>query len=83
MSWVRKHLSSVAGVVMAGTLEDVTRLPDDLDPAVVDMCLLSSCNHSISSQGQFGQWAAYLAAGDVFTLYGPVSSNVVTKNSTR
>ena len=71
------------GLVLAGMVleENLADVPEDLDPAVVDLCLLSSCNHSISSQGQYGQWAAFLAAGDVYSRYGPVSSSIMNKSS--
>ena len=66
----------MAGMLLDENQEDV---PEDLDLAVVDLCLLSSCNHSISSQGQYGQWAAFLANGDVYSRYGPVSRNVCSQ----
>ena len=53
MDWVRRNLGMINNVVMAGSLlhsnlDDDD--DDDLDPAVSDMSLLSSCNHSIISQ---------------------------------
>ncbi|XP_041362046.1 galactoside alpha-(1,2)-fucosyltransferase 2-like [Gigantopelta aegis] len=30
----------------------------------VDMCILSSCNHSIMTVGTFGWWASFLAGGE-------------------
>ncbi|ELU02435.1 hypothetical protein CAPTEDRAFT_40679, partial [Capitella teleta] len=33
--------------------------------AIVDLCVLSSCNHSIITVGTFGWWGAYLAGGRV------------------
>ena len=32
-------------------------------------------------QGQFGLWSAFLAGGDVWTEYGPVTSNIISKSN--
>ena len=53
MEWVSRHLASVRGVVMVGSLLEHNEHEDhdhDLDPAVMDLALLSSCNHSIVTQ---------------------------------
>ena len=52
--------------------EDSPGLPPGLDPVGVDLAILSSCNHTIISQGQFGLWASFLAEGDVYSQYGPL-----------
>ena len=82
MDWMRKHLGNIDGVVMAGMADKSSQdiLPYGLDPIGVDLCLLASCNHTIMSQGQFGQWAAFLAGGDVYSTYGPLVWNIL-KNS--
>merc|ERR1712227_253192 len=53
MAWVRKHLGGVSGVVLAGMADEdaAERLPYGLDPVGVDMSLVASCNHTITSQG--------------------------------
>ena len=70
---MKKNLGSIQGVVLAGVAgggeED---LPPGLDPVGVDLALLSSCNHTVISQGQFGLWASFLAEGDVYSQYGPM-----------
>ena len=37
------------------------------DQPILDLCLLSQCNHSIISVGTFGWWGAWLAGGE--TIY--------------
>lgn len=59
MDWVKRHLVGIKGVVMAGSLLDHRdhelhhEEQHDLDPAVMDLALLSSCNHSIVTQVKF------------------------------
>ena len=74
MKWMRKHLGSIDGVVMAGAAQ---RENNGLDPIGVDLCILATCDHSIVSQGQFGQWGAYLSAGDIFSEYGPMVRSIL------
>ena len=51
MDWVERHLAGVRGMVLAGSLFDHQHDEQhDLDPAVMDLALLSSCNHSIVTQ---------------------------------
>ena len=70
MSWMKKHFGGVEGVVLAGT--QLTGTGNDLDPIGVDLCILSSSNHSIISNGQFGLWGSFLASGDIYSSYGPL-----------
>jgi len=73
MKWMAKHLGGIAGVVLAGA----GTVETGLDPIGVDLCILASCHHSIVSQGQFGQWGAFLAAGDIFSEYGAMVRSVL------
>ena len=74
MKWMGKHLGNIEGVVLAGS---AGAGDSGLDPIGVDLCILASCDHSIVSQGQFGQWGAFLAAGDIFSEYGPMVRSVL------
>ena len=40
-----------------------------------DLCLLSSCNHSIHTHGTFGTWGSVLAGGDVVVPTGTNSKH--------
>ncbi|XP_041374267.1 galactoside 2-alpha-L-fucosyltransferase SEC1-like [Gigantopelta aegis] len=55
MDWVKSHFNS------SNIFYSVGNSPE------VDMCLLSSCNHSIMTVGTFGWWASFLADGE--TVY--------------
>ena len=48
---------------------------DDPDCVGKDFALLSSCNHTITTHGTFGHWAAYLAGGEIYTEYGAIVPN--------
>ena len=37
-----------------------------------DLALLGSCNHTITTHGTYGHWAAFLAGGEVYTEFGPI-----------
>ena len=43
---------------------------ETIDEIGFDLCLLSSCNHSIHNHGTFGTWASVLAGGDVVVPTG-------------
>ena len=75
MRWMAKHLGGIEGIVLAGSAGGADT---GLDPIGVDLCILASCNHSIVSQGQFGQWGAFLAAGDIFSEYGAMVRSVLS-----
>ena len=75
MKWVAKHLGGLDGVVVAGAGSEATET--GLDPIGVDLCILASCSHSIMSQGQFGLWGSFLAAGDIFSEYGVMVRSVL------
>jgi hypothetical protein len=49
-----------------------------LDSVGRDLALLAACNHTIVSQGQFGNWAAFLAGGDMFTRYGVLVKDIMS-----
>jgi len=63
VSWVTKHLLTHSQTVWGGS-----------DNPGMDMALLSRCNHSVISQGNFGSWSSFLAGGDIYTQYGPIIS---------
>lgn len=75
MRWMSKQLGGISGVVLAGA--GLAGTESGLDPIGVDLCLLSSSNHSIISQGQYGLWGSFLAAGDIFSEYGPMIRSVL------
>ena len=79
MAWMRKHLGNIHNVVLAGMADknNEDKIPYGLDPIGIDLCLLASCNHTILSQGQFGQWGSFLAGGDIFSTYGPMVWNIL------
>ena len=37
-----------------------------------DLAVLAACNHTVTTHGTFGHWAAYLAGGEVYTEYGAI-----------
>jgi len=82
MPWVRKNLGNIKGVVLAGMGEksNKDRIPFGLNPIGIDLCLLASCNHTLVSQGQYGQWGAFLAGGDVYSQYGPMVFNILSSS---
>ena len=45
---------------------------NDLNCVGQDFAFLASCNHTIISHGTFGQWAGYLAGGEMYTEYGAI-----------
>ena len=45
---------------------------DEVECIGKDMALLANCNHTITTHGSFGHWAAYLAGGEVYTEYGTI-----------
>jgi len=60
-AWAEKNILKRPQTVWAGS-DDPGR----------DLAILASCNHSVTSQGNYGSWAAFLAGGDIYTEYGPV-----------
>jgi len=63
--WIKDNL---------GHHDDVVFGCDDEEDSVAvigyDLCLLSSCSHSVITYGTFGMWGALLAGGDVITTTG-------------
>ena len=45
---------------------------DNPDCIGKDLAVLAACNHTITTHGTFGHWAAYLAGGEVYTEYGAI-----------
>ena len=45
---------------------------NDLDCIAKDFALLGSCNHTITTHGTYGHWAAYFAGGEIYTEYGSI-----------
>ena len=44
----------------------------DIDCIAKDLALLGNCNHTITTHGTFGHWAAYFAGGEIYTEYGTI-----------
>ena len=42
----------------------------DTDMSGYDLCLLTTCNHSIHTYGTYGAWGSLLAGGDVIAPTG-------------
>lgn len=65
MDWCLTHLKPVGDdIVFASN--------NNRGTAAEDMALLTACNHSIISYGNFGFWSAYLSGGEVI-LAGNIS----------
>ena len=47
----------------------------DVNKAVYDFVLLTSCEHSIVSRGSFTLWVAIINGGEYYNEYGPVIPN--------
>ena len=67
MQWGRRALNKEENVYFVGCGDG-----DDPDCIGKDFALLSSCNHTITTHGTFGHWAAYMAGGEVYTEYGAI-----------
>lgn len=70
MKWGRRKLSKVPHsknlfFIGCGDFDEVECIGKD-------MALLANCNHTITTHGSFGHWAAYLAGGEVYTEYGTI-----------
>jgi len=61
INWVRKTMNNVTEKYNMAFMEG--------NSGVVDLAILSLCNHTIISTGTFGWWAAFLAGGE--TVYYP------------
>ena len=45
---------------------------NNIDCIGKDLALLGNCNHTITTHGTYGHWAAFLAGGEVYTEFGPI-----------
>ena len=45
-------------------------MTNDLNCVGQDFAFLTASNHTIISRGTFGQWAGYLAGGEMYTEHG-------------
>ena len=52
----------------------------DTDQVAFDLCLLSTCSHSVHTHGTFGTWGSLLAGGQVIA---PTGTNPHTKTEVR
>ena len=62
IQWCRKHVTLDSQLAINNTV-----LYSDSSDRVLDMAILSKCNHSIITMGTYGWWSAFLAGGT--TLY--------------
>lgn len=67
MKWGRRNLKTEKDIFFVGCGD-----PDDVDCIGKDFAVLSNCNHTITTHGTFGHWAAYLAGGEIYTEYGAI-----------
>ncbi len=44
----------------------------DAESVGLDLAVLSSCNHSVTTWGTFGMWAALLSGGEYYSQYGVI-----------
>ena len=56
INWVRKTMDNVTEKYNMAFIKEK-------NPGILDLAILSSCNHTIISTGTFGWWAAFLAGG--------------------
>ena len=70
MVWARgnKELQEEKNLYLVGC-----GMTNDLNCVGQDFAFLASCHHTITSHGAFGQWAGYLAGGEMYTEYGALS----------
>ena len=52
----------------------------ETDQVAFDLCLLSTCSHSVHTHGTFGTWGSLLAGGQVIA---PTGTNPHTKTEVR
>jgi len=45
---------------------------NDINCIAKDLALLANCNHTITTHGTFGNSAAFLAGGEIYTEYGVI-----------
>ena len=45
---------------------------NDVECIAKDLALLANCNHTITTHGTFGNSAAFLAGGEIYTEYGTI-----------
>lgn len=67
MKWGRRKLKEQKNLFMLGCGNG-----DEVDCIGKDLALLANCNHTITTHGTFGHWAAFLAGGDIYTEYGAI-----------
>jgi len=67
MKWGRKNLKDSKNLFFLGCGSG-----NDLDCIAKDFALLGSCNHTITTHGTYGHWAAYFAGGEIYTEYGSI-----------
>ena len=67
MKWGRRNLKDAKNLFFLGCGSG-----DQVDCIGKDLALLANCNHTITSHGTFGHWAAYMAGGELYTEYGTI-----------
>lgn len=81
IDWCRKNLNlSSADVAFVDDFREPFELANvhpqqwvpEYEPAL-DMCLLSKCDHVITTPDKFGWWAAYLSPGEKLYFDSPIS----------
>jgi hypothetical protein len=81
MDWVVANIENTNGDVFFSTMKPTYHknkngnlMDDDVDKAVYDLALLTSCNHTIISRGTYSMWVALLAGGEYYTEYGSIGN---------
>jgi len=67
MKWGRRNLKDEKNIFFLGCGNG-----QDIDCIAKDLALLGSCNHTITTHGTYGHWAAYFAGGEIYTEYGTI-----------
>lgn len=67
MKWGRRNLKDSKNLFFLGCGNG-----QDIDCIAKDLALLGSCNHTITTHGTYGHWAAYFAGGEIYTEYGSI-----------
>ena len=82
IKWAKKKLVSINDDVYFSDVKPSFKVDEegifrdkDIDKAVYDFVLLTSCQHAVVSRGSFTLWVATLTGGEYYTEHGVVIPN--------
>lgn len=80
-TWVREHLIEKLNIDTNYTVVDI----NGSDKGYMDLFLMASCNHQISSKGSFGKYAGFLKHSDlnIITVCNDEYENRIWKNQSK